>query len=92
MTVDMTRRGNPEFAGHMCQFTKRANGVNCPYPARYEVIVPDSQEAYLACASHLAEAVRIIWVKGTAAVIKQVPGSWYPETTQPVMHRGSRHQ
>lgn len=81
MTIDMSRRGNSDFAGRNCQFGYRTSALEdneCRNMARYECVVPDTNEAFLACAQHLTEGVRMVWNMGTAAVIKQIPGAWRP--------------
>lgn len=69
--LDISRRGNSEFAGRLCDHE------GCSVYARYEVVAPQSQEARLSCGSHLGEMVRAVWTFAkTAAVIKEVPGAW----------------
>jgi len=77
--LDVSRRGNPEFAGQECghEGPSRTRGARCTAFARYEVIAPESQEAHLSCGAHLAEFIRGVWLMtGNAAIVKEVPGMW----------------
>jgi hypothetical protein len=73
----LTSAGNPEFAGKTCQRAVTRSGSVCGSFARYEVINPNTREAYIACGAHLAEYVRLTWVRAqAAAVVKEIPGMW----------------
>ena len=72
-----SKRGNPEFAGHMCQHETTRSDRACSAFARYEVINPNTREAYISCGAHLAEYIRITWIRAdAAAVVKEIPGQW----------------
>lgn len=78
MTLNLSKRGNGDYAGATCQFTMQAkDGFKpCPHYARYEVVVADTQECFLSCRRHISAAISEVWDKGVAAVVKQVPGAW----------------
>lgn len=71
------KRGNPEFAGRYCQHEASRTGGTCTAFARYEVINPNTREAYISCGAHLAEYIRMTWIRSDmAAVVKEIPGTW----------------
>ena len=77
--MDISRRGNPDFAGRICQsHGSRMNKAKpCHAFARYEVVTPLSGEAFLSCGAHMAEFIRAVWLlHETAAVVREVPGMW----------------
>ena len=73
----LSARGNPEFAGKYCQHPVTRTGGTCTAFARYEIINPTTDEAYISCGAHMTEYVRLTWVRsGQAAIVKEVPGAW----------------